>query len=708
MGKKGKAAKFLGKGLTCCTVAGAMVAMSCGVGFAASASKIASSNSAVAVPSNYMTTMGSRAGSAGPDFLGISNMNYDFQPSHTAGCGDPYPYYLAEGTNEKQQKTGYAADLASADQFNRLAIWGTGVNTAANPYFQNLLANYLLGSETEGGLPAGYTMATTYHDNPGTSSWGDTAVGGVSVISADYAPDIIFGANKYTGWQEDFSAGTLAKAAADKIAGYNPTYANNDATNVWSQIYSMEQLAAAADKLSAATGKVTRYNNSDASASALAYEKSIKGQMLYIASQLKENGGKTAKKKVAYLYAIDSEAGKAYFFVPEASGLTTGSDTGAGKTTGDINSANQEVYASNNSTINMGYMATLPFITDTFGAAAGEGTARQGGIQMIVEDIYKRNPVVEVSSANSNTCMKDVDLIIYNSTKTVGSMVGTSNGKCIDTDIKNTAALTDESVKAWAKAYGFTGAVLPGDDYGTSTQQNAADTVGVTTGSAPILYCARNYTADKNARAAWAFSKVYPELYGNNDDASYAYWLENVYHIQTAQVNSVLAAYTHQSASTVNVYASNTAKLNTFAKTGYTWYMGLASDNKIKKNYAYYNGSTRASYYSGNASAEDPTKTIGIFQPSVLWTSESAAVLSTAKSSISVKRGKSASVKIIGAKKAVTASITSAAKKAGLTVKATKTKLTVKAAKTAKTGTYTVTLKSNGATKTTVKVKVTK
>ncbi|MGN0038842.1 MAG: hypothetical protein ACI36Y_06910 [Coriobacteriales bacterium] len=707
MGKKGKAAKFLGKGLTCCTVAGAMVALSCGVGFAASASNINSSSAGIKVDSNLLTTMGARAGSAGPDFLGITNMNYDFQPSHTAGAGDPYPYYLAAGTNEGQKTTGYKADLAKADQFNRLAIWGSGVNTSANPYYQNLLADTLLGTATEGGLSSAYTKATTYHSN--ANSWGDVAVGGVSVVSADYAPNIIFGANKYTNWKEgDFGTGTLAKAAADKVAGYNPSYANNDASNIWTQIYSLQQLAATADKLTAGTAKYTRYNNSSAAASALAYEKSIKGQMLYIASQLKANGGTVAKKKVAYLYAIDQDAGKAYFFVPQASGLTKGSDTGAGVTTGDANSANQDVYASNNSTINMGYMATLPFITNTFGTAEGEGTVREGGIQMIVEDIYKRNPVVEVSAASSKTCMKDVDLIIYNTQTQVGSLKGTSNGLCIDSDIVNTAALTDESVAAWAKTYGFAGKVLAGDDYGTSTKQNAADTVGVTTGSSPILYCARNYTIDKNARAAWAFSKVYPELYGGNDDASYAYWLENVYHIQTAQVNSVLAAYTHQSASTVNVYASNTTKLNTFAKTGYTWYMGLASDNTIKKNYAYYTGSSRASYYSGNASAEEPSKTIGIFQPSTLWVSESAPVLSTAKSSITVKRGKSASVKIIGAKKAVTASITSAAKKAGLTVKATKTKLTVKAAKTAKTGTYTVTLKSSGATKTTVKVKVTK
>lgn len=693
---KGKSAKFFGKGLTCCAVAGAMVALSCGVGFGATASQISADSTPVTVTGNELTTMGARAGSAGPDFLGISNMNYDFQPSHSAGLGDPYPYYASvEGVTA----TGYKADMAKADHFNRLAIWGSAVNTNPNPYYQNLLADCLLGTAEKGGLPDGYTAATTYHSNK--NSWGDVVCNGASVISASYTPDIIFGANKTTNWSDgDIAAGTYAKAAASEVLGYDPTYSNNDSTNIWTQIYTLQQLAADADKTAAAKNKTLRYG--DASDSALAYEKSIKGQMLYVASQIDQK--KVAKKKVAYLYAIDTDANKAYFYVPTADGLTTGSDTGAGKTATDKSSPNQDVYASNNSVINMGYMATLPFITDTFGASKGEGTVREGGIQMLVEDIYKKSPVVEVTSANAN-CLKDVDLIIYNSSKLTGTaMHGENNGKCVDEDVINTSALTDDSVTSWAKTFGFSGSVLAGDDWGTSNQQNSADSVGVTTGSAPMMYCARNYTVDKNVRAAWAFSKVYPELYGNNDDASYAYWLENVYHIKNSAVKNVLANYTHQNESTVDTYgANNTSKLNSYAQIGYNWYKQTAG-TKYTKTYAYYNGSSRASYYSCDSAQNEPKNTIGIFEPSTLWTSNSKAVLKAAKAKVKVKKGKKVTVKISGAKKAVKASV---AKKSGLKLTVTKKKLTVKAPKkTAKKGTYTVTLKSSGAVKTTVKVVV--
>lgn len=691
---KGKTAKFLGKGLTCCAVTGAMVALSCGVGFGATASKIAADNTAATATGKELTTMGVRAGSAGPDFLGITNLNYDFQQSHSQKTIDPYPYIT---TLDDGSAWGYSQTVKSADQFNRLAIWGSAVNTKANPYYQNLLVDTLLGTADKGGY-TGSTIATTYHVNK--NSWGDVVSGGVSVVSDTYKPDIIFGANKTTNWADgDYATGTYAKDAASAISGYDPTYCNNDSTNIWTQMYTIQALAEAADFTAAAENKTLRYG--DATDSAIAYEKSIKGQMLYVASQIDTK--KVAKKKVAYLYAIDSEAGKAYFYVPTAEGLLEGSDTGAGKTATDPSSPDQDEYASNNSVINMGYMATLPFVTDTFGAAEGEGTVREGGIQMLVEDIYKKSPVVEVTKDNAN-CLKDVDVIIYNSTKLTGTAIhGENNGKCVDEDVLNTAALTDDSVMSWAKGYGFAGKVLAGDDWGTSNQQNTSDAVGVTTGSAPMMYCARNYTVDKNVRAAWAFSKVYPELYGNNDDASYAYWLENVYHIKNSAVTSVLAAYTHQGESTVDTFgANNTKKLNSYAQTGYEWYRTVAG-KKYTKTYAYYNGASRASYYSCSDAQEEPANTIGIFEPSTLWTYSTKTTLKTAKSKVTVKRGKTVKVKITGAWNKVKASV---AKKSGLKLSATKTKLTIKAPKAAKKGTYKVTLKSQLAKKTTLKVVV--
>lgn len=693
-----KKTKAFGKGFTCVMAAGAVVALTCAPAFATTANNIESSTTPVNIDSSLLTTMGARAGSAGPDFLGISNMNYDFQASHGANAGDPYPYY-ATGVSEKQTSTGYKADMAKADAFNRLAIWGSGVNQNANPYYQNLLVNVLTGTETEGGLTGGYTMATTYHSNK--NSWGDVAVNGVSVVSSTYKPDFIFGANKTTNWmEEDYATGTLAKAAADKISGYNPTYANNDSTNIWTQIYTLQQLAAQADKATANSSKVTRYDDSDASTSALNYEKAIKGQLLYCASQLDANKWQNAKT-VAYLYAIDDEAGKAYFFVPETTSLTNGSDTGSGVKSDDPDSTNQDVYGSNNSTINMGYMATLPFITQTFGTSQDVSdkkcTKRNGGIQMIVEDIYKRNPVVEVTSENKDA-LKDVDIIIYNSTTQTGSMKGTKNGLCIDEDINNTQALTDSNVTSWAEKYGFSGSVLAGDDYGCSNKQSTANTVGVTTGSSPMLYCQRNYTIDKNARAAWAFSKVYPEFYGGNDDATYAAWLENIYHIKSDKVTSVLAAYTHQSVGSVDIYDNdNAGMLAVLADKGYEWYTAQKDDSVYKTAWAYYNGSSRASYYSGTASAEEPTDVIGIFQPSELWTasmpvSKKANTIKVGKTKVTVKKGKKAKVKVTKAKGTVTVS-TSKKKVATATYSKKTGKVTIKGVKK---GTAKITVKAAG------------
>lgn len=698
-----KKTKAFGKGFTCVMAAGAVVALTCAPAFGSTASNIESSSEPVNISDSLLTTMGARAGSAGPDFLGISNMNYDFQASHGANAGDPYPYYIAAGTNpvsgKTQSGTGYKADMAKADAFNRLAIWGSGVNQSANPYYQNLLVNVLNGTDTDGGLPDGYTMATTYHSN--SNSWGDVAVSGVSVVSSTYKPDFIFGANKKTNWQDgDFATGTLAKAAADEISGYNPTYANNDSTNIWTQIYTLQQLASQANAVTSNGSKQTRYNDSDANVSALNYEKVIKGQMLYCASQLDANNWQ-GKKTVAYLYAIDEEAGKAYFFVPETSGLTNGDDTGSGVTSDDPNSSKQDIYASNNSTINMGYMATLPFITDTFGTSQDisdkKCTKRDGGIQMIVEDIYKKNPVVEVSSDNKDA-LKDVDVIIYNSTTQTGSMKGTKNGLCIDEDINNSKALNDENVMSWAKAYGFNGTTLAGDDYGCSNKQSTADNVGATTGSSPMLYCQRNYTIDKNARAAWAFSKVYPEFYGGNDDATYAAWLENVYHIKSSQVNNVLAAYTHQSVDNVDTYGYDNADyVNDLADLGYKWYTAQASSSVYKTDWAYYNGSSRASYYSGTTTAEEPTNVISIFQPSTLWTasmpvSKKANTIKVGKTKVKVKKGKKATVKVKKAKGTVTVS-TSKKKVAKATYSKKTGKVTIKGVKK---GTAKITVKAAG------------
>ena len=603
------------KGLVCAALATTMAIAGAGTAFAST--NVASSSTAADTPSTLLTTSAVRAGSAGPDFVGITNTNYDFQPSHTAGLGDPYPY--SNGSK------GWGHDLDKADQFNRLAVWCTGVNEKANPYYQNLLVNYLLDKADDGtvnssaGLAAGYTMATTYHSNKDTSAWGDVTVDNV-YANGIISQDLVFGANKYTNWNGDYSAYTQTA-----LKNTDATYTNNDSTNVWTQIYTIEKLAKAADNAVAeanAGGINESLRYGDAVDSAVDYEKAIKGQMLYVASQEDAADGTTdgiisaaKQKKVAYLYAIQDGVG--YFFVPgtDTNGSTAGNSTTAtGKDTADGD------YVSNNSTINMGYMATLPFVTKTFDS----GKAVEGGIVMKVEDIWKSNPACTVASNDDNAAsiLADVDVIIYNTGSYTGykaadetgskgdTMAGTNNGRN-SSGVYNTAALNDTVVSNWADDFGFTvgatdstGAgtkmVIAGDDYGTSTKQQGSD-------YAPILYCARNYTVDKNTRAAWAWSKVFPEYYGNNNDATYAYWLETVYHIAVNNgdqtiLSDVVAQMTHQDANQVAIYENNATTISANAEAGYAWFQSYGKTG-YAADYLYYTGATRSSWYAASSSA---------------------------------------------------------------------------------------------------------
>lgn len=547
--------------------------------------------------STILKTYGVRAGSAGPDFLGISNTNFDFTAASPSKWGSAqYDQYTA-------------ADLAGVKGAG-LAIWATSVNENPNPFYANLMYNAMTGSSA---TPA----ATTWVANPEESSWGDSngvnstlADGSGSTINGlEYLPEIIFGANKSTSWgNADYSSTNIYQWAATTGGAYDPAFTNNDASNMWTQLYSIEQLSNTAEAVKDATGLTTRYDGNSTEIGALAYEKSIRGNLLYCASQLDE--GTVAQKTVAYLYAIDGDTG--YFFVPTADGLLTGEDTNEHASAKDASTAGTG-YAANNGTINLDYHGVLPFITDTFDS----GHEVEGGIVMKVEDIFKSNPACTVSASDSDAAnaLADVDIIIYNSTVNT-NLDGTSGGKN-SSGINNTEALNADNVTAWAKTHGFTGAVLAGDDYGTSGNQGYGTTAATEDGMSPLLYCQRNYTADKIARAAWAFSQVYPELYDNNDDASYAYWVSNVYHVDINKVSDVTAYMTNQSSTVVYDEDTEAAMEARFAE-GYAWWNSTGKDSAWGE-YAYYNGSTRASFYDGNAASEEPEDLIGIFQPSELW-----------------------------------------------------------------------------------------
>ena len=640
------------KGVVVAAVAGALSVTGAGMAFANTVPGVDgpsayNTGDLTSQENTYLTTSAVRAGSAGPDFLGITNANYDFTASHSKLSdssyvnADYYPFIASTVDGDK----GYAKDMTGTDVYNRIAIWASAaVNENPNPYYQNLVYNWIVSEGTTQATTTA-TLATTYHQNPGTSSWGDSrgtaitrADGSSTIIGMEYYPDIIYGANKTSNWGGDFSqnvgGATNFKTQADKEEGYDPTFANNDSTNVWAQIYSMEQLAYTANSLTSGTAKTTRYDDSDATVSALAYEKAIKGQMLYIASKIDD---KTVEKKtVAYLYAID-ENGTAYFFVPTAEGLTNGDDTG--KTATSTAATADDNYAANNSTINMGYMATLPFISNTFGAGDEAVTEVEGGIVMMVEDIYKSNPAVSLAEAteDGDSIMADVDVIIYNSTKNT-NLQGTSGGKN-SSGVNNGARLTDTNVTEWAAKHGFKGKVVAGDDFGTSNQQDGSME------SAPILYCQRNYTADKDTRAAWAFSKVYSELYDSEYD-TYGYWVDNVYHVNTDMVSTVVKAFTH---ATGDVAYSGSDAIEAKADAGYDWWTTTGSTSEDWADFAYYNGSSRASYYRTDAYAatsEEPTNTIGIFAPSALWNASEGVETVSAPVSQTVYAGATATFSV--------------------------------------------------------------
>ncbi len=644
-----------------------------GVSTAMAASLPFGSATATVVDTNLLTTYGVRAGSAGGDFMGISNTNFDFTAS---GATATYQYDL---TNDYQTPT--TKKLAG------LAILGSSVNTNANPYYTNLLVHAITGKAS------GQSEATSWSGNGEESAWGDSfdieitlADGTTSINGMEYSPDIIYGANKFVNWNllsdGSNSETVFYEKAVETDENYNPVFSNNDSTNLWTQVYSMGQLAIAADKLTASTGKTTRYNSSTSTVSAVYYEKAIRGQLLYIASLL--DAGKIEKKTVAYLYCID-EDGTAYFFVPTAEGLLTGDDMVEEEEAPNSTAATAgATYAANNSTINMGYMATLPYITNTFDS----GNAVEGGIVMKVEDIYKANPACTVS-ASDTAALAGVDVIIFNTT-TATSLNGTSGGKNSSGVGDTNTALTPSSVETWAAAHGFTGSqIIGGDDFGTSTNQTS-DFV-----TCPVLYCQRNYTCDKDTRAAWGFAAVFPELYGGNAEATYGYWVNNVYHVKTSRVATVVSYMTNDV--DVEYDASVAAMVEKYALIGYQWWIETGSADEEWSQYAYYNGSSRAAYYSGRTAALEPTDTIGIFQPSALWTAAVkgtvAQTMKLSKSSAKIKAGKSVTIKVTATGKVSAVAANAKAKKA-LKIKVSGKKVKITAKKTAKKGTYKVKIKA--------------
>lgn len=560
--------------------------------------------------SSIVKTYGTVDGAAGADILGISNTNYDFASADASTWSSAQ--YNAYNYNEVTSSTGAG-----------LGIWGTDVNESPNLFYKNLLYNGAI-KNSSGSYVKSNQAATTWVSTPmPINNWNDTGWGdsmnvessdtdGASTINGlEYAPEIIYGASKQTNSFNASNTQTNIYKKAQKT-GYNPTYVSADATNAWTQIYSLLKLAAATEKLkkeAAEQGKTltTRYDNNNAMTGALSFEKSIRGNMLYVASQI--DTGKVKKKKVAYMYSLSN--GSAVFLAPESAGLGVGHDTGDGTVYDEVddygnytgnqtsdyaqeNNGGLSVYASNNATVNYDYLGVLPYITQTFtGGSSGSTMQKIGGI-------WKKTPTYSVSGTNRyEQPLSDVDVIIYNT----------------DTS-KN---LSEELVTAWAKTYGFddeNGAVIAGSDYGNSTNQGFDTEDATENGMAPLCYNQRDYSVDKLSRMAWCFSQVYPELYDGNRNATYGYWVDKVYHVKTSYVSEVVAYMTNQSG-TITYDDSVAAKLEERYQEGLEWWQEVGY--KRGAYTSYYKGSTRASYFSGDKSAEVPRNTIGIFQPSDEW-----------------------------------------------------------------------------------------
>jgi hypothetical protein len=560
-----------------------------------------------AIDSTLIKTYGVRDGSAGPDFLGITNTNFDF----TEG---PYTSPL--------QYTGTTAAQLDTVTGVGLAIWATTSIVYPNPYYQNLYYNIAMSPTPS------YIQATTWMTNP-VGLWGDSnaspsnkgnvSTGAPTIAGLEYNPDIIFGADKFTAWGNQTSDGSGSQTIFEiyfnnnpgTIYTPNPVWTSNDATNIYAQIYTLGQLAMVADALKGtAANKTTRYG-ALAVTSAVDYEKAIRGNLLYIASQLYNE--EVERKTVAYLYSIDQN-NIGYFFTPTATDMLVGNDTGKAPTTVANPDPN---YAANNGTIVFGYRSTLPFITDTFDS----GNPFTGGITMAVEDIWKSNPACTVESGDS---LADVDVLIYNTT-TLQDLVGTTDGRNNSGVGINGQYQNPAYVYNWLTSHGFTGTLIAGDDFATGVNQGYGTVDATDVGMSPLLYCQRNYTADKNAKAVWAFAQVYPELYLDslgdpNPDATYGYWLEKVYHIDMADLPTVGAYMTNQS-DTFNYDADMSTALEGYFETGYDWWTEIGSTDPDWSQFAFYSGSTRASYYSGLAASEEPANTIGILAPSIWWQS---------------------------------------------------------------------------------------
>ncbi|MDR1015134.1 MAG: hypothetical protein LBL86_09205 [Coriobacteriales bacterium] len=589
----------IGRAALACLLAASLALTGAGTALAApSVPYWSTPTSAKAVDPDFLTTFGVRDGSAGPDFLGISNTNFDF----TAGPAD-----------SPQQYTGTTAGQLATYVGAGLAIWATSVNEETNAYYQNLYYNIALAP-----VPTPL-HATTWMSNP-FASWGDSngtastkgnAAGGAPTVAGlEYDPDILFGANHYTNWQDELPDGsnsqteTYSYLSGGAEPGYEPAFTSNDATNIWAQVYTMGRLAEVAEGVKAVEqDKETRYGN-DAVAAAVDYEKAIRGNLLWVASQI--DLGNARRKTVAYLYSID-QAGVGYFLTPQASGLLAGDDTGAPP-------ASAACYAANNGTIGYGYRATLPLVTDTFDS----GIPFVGGISMQVEDIVRSNPACIVP-ASSPGALANVDAVVYNAT-VLTDLSGTTGGRNTSGVGINANYRVPSFVPNWLAAHGLpaASAVIAGDDFGTSSNQGFGLVDTTADGMSPLLYCQRNYTADKSAKAAWAFARVYPALYGGNPDATYCYWVDRVYHVNLADVPTV-AQYMLNKTGTVTYGAATAAFLEACFAAGRAWWDATGSADPYWSQFAYYNGSSRASYYSDDPCSEEETDIVGILAPSQFW-----------------------------------------------------------------------------------------
>lgn len=235
---------------------------------------------AAADVTGYVTCDAYRAAEPAPEILGISGIS----------------------TNNAWAEVG-ELDWANPVYY----IMGTDLNSNANPYMTNAVANYQAGNSDA-------QPSLVYTQRQGGPTAAKYAYGENENCDAGWnmLPDIIFGTGQGTSVDYSDAAYAPAAGAANNNPDYDPEGVPYVTTNVYTMIDSMYDLAAAADEVVAESNGAKKLRYGNATDIAKQYEKYVRGTQGYVLSQLAANGAQ--KKTVAAVKGYD-EATQTYTLI---------------------------------------------------------------------------------------------------------------------------------------------------------------------------------------------------------------------------------------------------------------------------------------------------------------------------------------------------------------------------------------------------------